>query len=335
MAKILFGRNRNAKKICFIAIVSIVPLFLLILVLHFKSQDRDEKPRGSSLLQAQQNASVVDFDRQSIHLVVLIISNPTKSATRRAIRETWLSSLSNSRVKHFFIIGSKGLAAEVLGEVKAENTTHEDLVILDSVAESYESLTSKVLSSFQWLVSNYQFNFVLKCDDDTYVTIPPLLEALAKHPQVKLYWGFFKGAANVFRKGKWKEDDWFLCDTYLPYARGGGYVLSSDLVRHLTDSAPLLQHYKSEDVSVGLWLSPLKINRVHDVRFDTEFKSRGCFNSYLVTHKQSAKEMREKHSHLVRTGNLCPAEIRLRYSYNYNWTVPSTECCKNFDTDLP
>lgn len=334
MARISFGRNRNAKKIGLILCLTTVPLLLLVLTLHLKTRQNQDEVTSANFSHENQN-TMQKSDKMPIHLMVLIISSPTKAGTRRAIRETWLSTNMDSRVLHFFIIGSRGLTTEVLQEIETERSTYKDIVVLDSVSESYESLTGKVLASLQWLVSNYEFDFVLKCDDDTYVRIPPLLDALAKQPQRLLYWGFFKGGANVFRKGKWKEEDWFLCDTYLPYARGGGYILSSDLVQHLVSSASLLQHYRSEDVSVGLWLSPLKIHRVHDVRFDTEYKSRGCFNSYLITHKQSANEMREKHSHLDRTGKLCPTETRLRYSYNYNWTVRSSECCKNFDPDLP
>nr|CAG4641898.1 EOG090X0A8N [Eurycercus lamellatus] len=330
--KNLFGRNRKIKKVGLIVLIAILPLSLLALVLHLKI----EKNKGldSSELVKENNNSLGNSSHQPILLAVLIVSDPTKSATRRTIRETWLS-LSDSRVKHFFVIGSKGLTSEVLQDVNDESATFNDLLILDSVAESYYTLTNKVLSGFQWVVFNHQFNFILKCDDDSYVKLPLLLDELAKQPQKQLYWGFFKGGSTVFRNGKWSENDWFVCDTYLPYALGGGYILSQDLVEYLANNAPLLQQFKSEDVSVGLWLSPLKIHRVHDVRFNTEYKSRGCFNSYLITHKQSANEMREMHSNLVRTGELCSTEIRLRYSYNYNWTAPPTKCCKDFDPELP
>ncbi len=45
-----------------------------------------------------------------------------------------------------------------------------------------------------------------------------------------LYWGFFDGRAPVQKSGKWAESNYVLCDTYVPYALGGGYVLSHDLV---------------------------------------------------------------------------------------------------------
>ena len=64
-------------------------------------------------------------------------------------------------------------------------------------------------------------------DDDSYVQLPQVLEEL-KHSNFpeKLYWGFFDGRAPVWDKGKWAESEYRLCDKYLPYALGGGYVLS-------------------------------------------------------------------------------------------------------------
>lgn len=44
--------------------------------------------------------------------------------------------------------------------------------------------------------------------------------------------------------------------------------------------------FVNEDVSVGIWLAPLRIERRHDRRFDTEWRSRGCLNHYVITHKQ-------------------------------------------------
>lgn len=86
--------------------------------------------------------------------------------------------------------------------------------------------------------------------------------------------------------------------------------------------------FNSEDVSVGLWLAPVaNIERKHDVKFDTEYRSRGCSNSYIITHKQSPENMQSLHDYYQSTGVLCSKEIRSRMSYNYNWTVPPSQCC--------
>jgi galactosylxylosylprotein 3-beta-galactosyltransferase len=118
-----------------------------------------------------------------------------------------------------------------------------------------------------------------------------------------------------------------LCDQYIPYALGGGYVLSVDLVRFISANANILRTYRAEDASVGTWLAPLKVHRVHDTRFDTEWRSRGCSNTDLVSHKQSVQEMRSKQYSLVSKGVLCEREMTLHKTYEYNWKVPPSKCC--------
>ena len=41
----------------------------------------------------------------------------------------------------------------------------------------------------------------------------------------------------------------------------------------------------------GVWLSPYEAERRHDVRFDTEFVSRGCQNEYIVSEGSETKEI--------------------------------------------
>ncbi|KAB1268733.1 Beta-1; 3-galactosyltransferase 6 [Camelus dromedarius] len=149
-----------------------------------------------------------------------------------------------------------------------------------------------------WLDEHVAFEFVLKADDDSFARLDALLAELR------------------------------LCDYYLPYALGGGYVLSADLVHYLRLSREYLRAWHSEDVSLGAWLAPVDVQREHDPRFDTEYKSRGCSNQYLVTHKQSLEDMLEKHQTLAREGRLCKREVQLRLSYVYDWSAPPSQCCQ-------
>jgi len=104
------------------------------------------------------------------------------------------------------------------------------------------------------------------------IRVPELLDDLRHSNYNKaLYWGFFDGRAPVQKRGKWSETGYVLCDRYLPYALGGGYVLSHDLVEFIAENSDKLQVFKSEDVSVGTWLAPLKINRIHDTRYTIIF----------------------------------------------------------------
>ena len=73
---------------------------------------------------------------------------------------------------------------------------------------------------------------MFQCDDDTYIRLPEVIDELHHtNYESNLYWGFFDGRAPVQKSGKWQETNYVLCDRYLPYALGGGYVLSHDLVK--------------------------------------------------------------------------------------------------------
>lgn len=79
---------------------------------------------------------------------------------------------------------------------------------------------------------------------------------------------------------------------------------------------------------MGLWLAPVaNVERKHDFRFDTEYRSRGCSNQYIVTHKRTVEDMKSLHDILQNTGVLCAKEFSNRMSYQYNWTVPPSQCC--------
>ncbi|KAL3244224.1 hypothetical protein MRX96_018851 [Rhipicephalus microplus] len=254
-------------------------------------------------------------------LFVAILSSHKTEHLRNAARQTWLklAVASERRVVYKFFFN--------------------DVVVIYEAADTYEKLTSKLVYSLQWVVKHYYFDFLLKLDDDSFARVDAIADELAQwkqdHPGRELYWGYFAGNAPVFTSGKWAERTWYLRDGYyLPYARGGGYVLSLGAARHVgTMGVIIFEQYSSEDVSVGVWTAPLRLERWHDRRFDTEYRSRGCFNSYLVTHKQTASMMYEMYRNLQQDRKPCQREARWRLSYEYNWSVPPVQCCVRNMTD--
>ncbi|XP_026878890.2 beta-1,3-galactosyltransferase 6 [Electrophorus electricus] len=266
----------------------------------------------------------------SAFLVVLITTGPKYTERRSIIRNTWLAKVQPDVLARF-VIGTEGLPPEDLQSLTAEHGRHRDLLLLPDLHDSYENLTQKLIHMYSWLDQKVDFRFVLKADDDTFARLDLLKEELKEKEPRRLYWGFFSGRGRVKTAGKWKESTWDLCDYYLPYALGGGYVLSADLVHYVRLNAAFLKTWQSEDVSLGAWLAPVDVKRLHDPRFDTEYKSRGCSNKYLVTHKQSLEDMLEKHQTLQREGHLCKEELKLRLSYVYDWNVPPSQCCQRKD----
>ena len=305
---------------------------ILVFVMNFcdkSSQGIESKESKPSSL--NQNEEKYLF---ATNLLVLVLSAPSHTATRQVIRETWAKHLPDGTSLRF-VIGSSQLSENSLSSLNEENNLSKDLLLLDQIKESFADLTRKVLAMLKYSHENIKFNFLLKVDEDSFVRVDKILDELLSKPQDRLYWGFFDGRAHVKKGGKWQEGDYVLCDRYIPYALGGGYVISSDIVKFVALSSEMLQLYKNEDVTLGTWLAPLNVNRVHDSRFDTEYKSRGCYNSYLVTHKKSPEELRALQMNIDSKGTLCKKETRVRLSYNYDWSVPPSQCCERKDPTVP
>ncbi|KAJ1374287.1 hypothetical protein KIN20_036944 [Parelaphostrongylus tenuis] len=285
-----------------------------------------ELSQGHQLAAAAHGAEVLP----ETFVLIMIMSSPNESAMRAVVRDTWLrlSQRGPSVVLHRFPIGLKGLSETDRSHLEEENQIHGDIALIENFEEAYSNLALKTLRTMEYAYQNFRFKYILKVDSDSFVRLGALIKALKDIQHPRLYWGFLDGRAKPIRKGKWRETDWILCDRYLPYQLGGGYVLSFELVRFLAMNARLFKLYRNEDVSVGAWLAGLDIKYVHDPRFDTEWKSRGCNNEYLITHKKSAVHMENLYSNLVNLRRLCDKEFRVRDSYVYDWSVPPSECCQ-------
>jgi galactosylxylosylprotein 3-beta-galactosyltransferase len=179
-------------------------------------------------------------------LIILILTSPANVNRRDVIRETWLSLCkNNSVVQYHFVIGGGGISEEMHSFIVEEQSVHHDLIVLPHVYDNYKSLTQKVLEAFVWIDKAVKhFHYLLKCDDDSFVQVDKVVLELITLKVTKghsLYWGFFNGRGHVKESGKWKESDWVLCDYYLPYALGGGYVLSQKLIHFIAANAKFLR----------------------------------------------------------------------------------------------
>ena len=344
--------KRLLRRFLLLGVLSLLAVYLFITIArNFRldsETDLSKRSEGygngrvsSSLLRS--NSLLASQDQT--FLVACILSAPSNSRQRQAARDSWMKlshgpEIAGVNVLPLFVLGGEGLGEDISQTLSKEMEAFSDLLILDNLVDSYANLTLKIIHAYSWIDSNIKPRYVLKMDDDSFARIDLIGEELrtSLSSYERLYWGFFDGRARPFKKGKWSEKTWNLCDLYIPYALGGGYVVSGNLVSHVARNAADLRLFFNEDVAMGTWMAPLDVYRKHDPRFDTEFKSRGCFSTYLVTHKQTADMLKSKYENLVQTGSICGGpqyEFRSRMSYDYNWTVPPSQCCHRGKNNLP
>jgi len=232
----------------------------------------------------------------SYAVVVIVLSRPGATERRNAIRNTWMKPYRSklSKILVSFSVGTSGLSADVLRHLSKEQGQYGDLILLGNVVESYENLTNKVLATFVAANEKFNFSYLLKCDDDTFVALDIIAEELIKRKSKRsYYWGKMFEKSGVRTTGKFAETKWFLSSTYIPYALGAAYILSGDLVTFVALHHNKLVQYKNEDVSVSVWISPLDVERRHDNRICEikPFTYYGCRKHAIILHHVSASEM--------------------------------------------
>ena len=226
---------------------------------------------NSNLPTCQYRESIIKEQQHlSCYLLVAVMVRPSGFDRREVIRKTWYRRFTNdqSLTQIRFFVGTRSLSKEVLESIHKEQEMHHDIVMLNEHVDTYEGLTWKTMQTMTWIAWHVNFTYYLKCDDDSYPLLNHIISELQERKQTgRLYWGHFFVDHHVHKSGKNLDNSWFLSKQYTPFAIGGAYILSSDLVNLVVGMENCLHYYQKEDVTMGLWLSPYHIERKHDYRF--------------------------------------------------------------------
>ena len=271
-------------------------------------------------LSSQQKPDVSDsrlnLYTEKYFLVLILIHSGIDQKTRRdAIRNTWLSSsmIGNVSLMYWFVIGGKLASDNVRTSILEEQDHHNDLLILWNVRNNYSELSLRSLHSMTHIANHYQYSYMLKTDDDVFLNTPIILKELkAIYPLKRLYWGHFSCHNPPMEDGRWKEKNWHWCDVYYPYAYGGMYILSHDVVQLIADNANSLQCYSCEDVSLGAWLASYNLYRLNDARIFVKHGTH-CSRGYIAVHIKHYlchKVMKKYFDNLKRNGVLCTTLVK-------------------------
>ena len=154
-------------------------------------------------------------------IIVGILSCQKTGDRKRAVEATWLRDLPQKNVVAYFLVGRPGQPAELAG-----NTLY-----LDS-PDTYLGLSEKVVAFLEYAHAHLDYDYIFKCDDDTYVDFVELSEVPYRDSDYtvgKLV------ALNLPRYRKWllekglewnpKQDEFMQMAGRFPFG-GEGYFLS-------------------------------------------------------------------------------------------------------------
>ena len=125
-------------------------------------------------------------------IVIGALSAQNYEDRRQACRDTWARNLPKG-VDLVFL----------LGEPQAKLPYRVDDVLYCPCPDNYESLPQKTRWFCAWAMAQASFEFLFKCDDDTYVAVDRLLEMLPEHDYVGHdMGGYASGGAGYFLSRK-------------------------------------------------------------------------------------------------------------------------------------
>ncbi|GMI03479.1 hypothetical protein TrLO_g6347 [Triparma laevis f. longispina] len=159
-----------------------------------------------------------------------------------------------------------------------------------------------------------EFDYLVKLDDDSYVDMDALLEVLNASPRLSHYRGlFFTG--KPYRDPSHKNYVSPKClplPVLPPFAYGGGFVLSWDLVDYVVNNHRVLEKglirdkdgdrcCDLDDLQVGLWMFALGVELVHEDRFNGLLN---CHRDTIILYDVPEWLMLEVHEG-VKKGGVC------------------------------
>ncbi|KAF9429186.1 UDP-Gal betaGal beta 1,3-galactosyltransferase, polypeptide 6 [Entomortierella beljakovae] len=200
-------------------------------------------------------------DRMVISMIILSSATSQGFMNRQLFRNSTLKLLPSPRnkavvVKYRFIIGDSTPLIE--RELKQEHSLMGDLLII-SVPDRPDSKSKKLYKAIEW-ADNFEFDYLVKTEDDVLVRMDTLAGELYKQGRKPYFWKglVFKNVPNT------RLDDMDLKE--MPaFTDGTLTTLSRDIVRLLAVPAPRY-FVASSAQSLGIWLHGYGIRPQHDIR---------------------------------------------------------------------
>lgn len=239
-------------------------------------------------------------------LLFAIKSSPASFERRQSVRETWGREgvyKNGRRVRLVFFLGSNPPDEPNLSALLSFEAKHFGDIVQWDFQESLLNLTLKMDMFLQWTTRNCPLvSFVFSGDDDVFVNTDAVisyLESLDDSKSTRLYVGHVLTTASPLRdpRSKYYIPMTFYKGPYPPYAGGGGFIISGELMQPLSFISKLFPLFPIDDVYMGLCMKALGIvGESHEGfrTFDVRREDRGnvCVHkNNLLIHQRTPREI--------------------------------------------
>lgn len=195
---------------------------------------------------------------------VAVLSSSSNLQKRHTIRNTWkkFERELNGAVEVKFILCSDGYSRGMRNQLISEYKTFGDTITLDCPEGYFHGLlTKKVYATMMYFLNQVdkRFDTFMKADDDTFMFLPEIYEAVRQNTADNFYMGQMLDPEEPYRDPdhKWFEpvENW--PDMWPRAASGSGYILDRQLLERMLekdwDNTQKLFLY-NEDKAVATWV---------------------------------------------------------------------------------
>ena len=197
-------------------------------------------------------------------------------------REAWEPFKHHILVRTVFMMGSTTNPV-LQAKIDKEASIYGDIVQEDFI-DSYRNLTRKTVMGLKWITQHCRHaQFAMKLDDDSMINKARILEFIMKAPYKGVAFGNVNLNTPVIRskKGEWGKyhvsREFYPASTYPPYLSGPAYIMSTDVVEALYQTAITVPLFPWEDVFIGLCLQRMGVGLMHDRHFLCYLGKQECY----------------------------------------------------------
>ncbi|XP_068728364.1 uncharacterized protein [Montipora capricornis] len=231
---------------------------------------------------------VLDFrhlgnKRTKVLLLIIISTAPARFPRRQAVRETWWKHCrKNMQVKCFFVTDGFIPDNAKRDLLLQERNQYKDIELQPLLGWEFGL---RFLYQIKWAYAKFDFQYLLRLDDDYFLCLKRLLAELPMRPKENLIWGLFHCQAGI----TWIDESFM--------------IFTPDIIsKFLSQNESTMLCHPHADQQIGLWLNGIPTKQfIHDSRlyhhppasFNPKFnKVTDVCDSYLGIHGTYEEKMR-------------------------------------------